>query len=76
MKKIILLGAMLLIIVNINAQYNIKGIVKDIQNNQPIPGAKIKVPSTNIEATSKKSQLAKIIKNKKSLMNFNFISKS
>ena len=52
MKKIILLGAMLLIIVNINAQYNIKGIVKDIQNNQPIPGAKITVPSTNIEATS------------------------
>jgi iron complex outermembrane recepter protein len=37
---------------NVHAQYSLKGTVKDIQNNLPIPSAIISIPNTDISAKS------------------------
>jgi iron complex outermembrane receptor protein len=52
MKKIILLSALLFMYLNVHAQYSLKGTIKDIQNNLPIPSAIVSIPKTDISTTS------------------------
>ena len=52
MKKFIIICSLLFIYLNINAQYTLKGVIKDIQNNQPIPSAKINVLNSNENTTT------------------------
>ncbi len=52
MKKFILVIALFCIYYNANAQNTLKGIVKDLQNNQPIPGAAITITATHEGTTT------------------------
>ena len=52
MKKITFLSILFFIYLNVNAQYSLKGVIKDIQNNLPIPSALISIPNTNEKTTS------------------------
>ena len=52
MKKIILLSALIFMYLNVHAQYSLKGTIKDIQNNLPIPSAIVSIPKTDISTTS------------------------
>jgi iron complex outermembrane receptor protein len=53
MKKIITTCLALFVLLNMaQAQSTIKGIIKDIQNNQPIPGAAVYIPHTTTGCTT------------------------
>ncbi|MCE1165185.1 MAG: TonB-dependent receptor, partial [Bacteroidetes bacterium] len=52
MKKIILLSILLIVYLNVHAQYSLRGTIRDIQNNLPIPSAIVTIPGTEIHTST------------------------
>ena len=63
MKKFILISFLLLFYYNSNAQTSFRGTIKDIENNQPIPGAIVSVPNTDLTAVTNSSGIFEISSN-------------